>query len=311
MSLTAQELQAAGRLTAGYPSGYNNQPGDPSANPYGMAGAIRNYTVNLYALSADLVLLGQAAVRESGDAAASAASAIAKAAEATTAANSAAANAATMIAKNVSGAIAIGTGTKTLTGAVLAGKNFFKGQQLKYADVAAPSTKWMRGAVTAYTDNGGSSSVSIDVQAGGFAGTSPSGTWDIGPIGDPGPTGNGVPMITTGDSLKLPRVKTDESGYELVSRAGLDRPERKTASFTAFDGGTYVVKPGVAALDITPDASLPDGGWFKIGIRGDATKVTLLRGARTIRGAAENLTFSSEPPVFLTVYNDNGDLLLF
>lgn len=127
-----------------------------------------------------------------------------QASNALTSANNAAASAASAI--NAPGTqatststISVGAGSKSLTLAQT-GKAFVVGQWVSIADSASPSTRWMLGAITAFTAGTGAMTVSVTATQG----TGSASSWVVAAAAPANAQGTlGIPNVVTGTSQTM------------------------------------------------------------------------------------------------------------
>lgn len=176
-------------------------------------------------------------------------------------ANSASASAASALSAATTNAtstssIALGGGSKSLTLAQT-GKGFVVGQFVSIADATTPTTKWMLGAITAFTTGTGAMTVSVTTSAGSGSGAN----WVIAAS---------APVVTQ-STLSAPQV--DNTGTVSVSVG---------ADWTL----TYAAGVTTATLPLTPSV----GDIFCIDNNTGRYDVLLSRNGSNVMGLAEDHT---------------------
>jgi len=151
-----------------------------------------------------------------------------------------------------------GTGSMSLTLAQT-GKAFVVGQWVAISDSAAPATKWLVGAITAFNSGTGAMTVNVTIAAGSGAGTS----WVVVPC---------------------PPIKASNSIAETVTLVTL-------TTQTAVAGNHYVLT-NVAASTLTLPASPTAGDVVMVTIGNGLVTNVVARNAQSIMGLAEDVTIN-------------------
>lgn len=139
-----------------------------------LLGALALFVTQANTLEANVNAKESTATTLASTATAQATIATTKATEAAASAASALTNSATQATSVTS--LSIGYGTKSLTLAQT-GKSFVVGQWVTICDMASPSSRWMLGAITAFTS--GTGAMTVEVPGGNFAGSGSYTGWTI------------------------------------------------------------------------------------------------------------------------------------
>lgn len=190
--------------------------------------------------------------------------------------------------------LVIGTGSKTFTGTGLQAKQFSVGQLLR-ATNPTNTAQWMVGTVTAYSDNGASSSVTLNVTDLNSATSGQSNNnWLISISGVKGATGSagGINGGSLTGALNYRRADNDIPSASIIdiwsgngNYVGITGTANITKLGTAPQAGAHRRLLALGAFTLTPDANMVvKGGAFTAGVGDEidvyAESTTLLRVTR-------------------------------